>query len=203
MCEMWRDVVDDENYIVSNTGRIRRKGTSIDKSLRISKDGYHITHLYHDGIRQCKRVHRVVAEAFIDNPKNKPEVNHKNGNKLDNRVENLEWNTSQENVRHAWTNNLMKPSYSMLGKHNPNGGRKGIPFKIVETGETFDTMASCAKAIGGSQSQLTERVVSLIFITTFNRVNERRVAREMVCHPATMPSSQHVPPYTFLLLPFL
>jgi hypothetical protein len=54
-----------------------------------------------------------------------------------------------------------------------------------------------------TQSQLTERVVSLIFITTFNRVNERRVAREMVCHPATMPSSQHVPPYTFLLLPFL
>lgn len=154
MCEMWRDVIDNENYIVSNTGRIRRKGTSIDKSLRISKDGYHITHLYHDGIRQCKRVHRVVAEAFIDNPQNKSEVNHKNGNKLDNRVENLEWNTSQENVRHAWANNLMKPSYSMLGKHNPNGGRKGIPFKIVETGETFDTMASCAKAIGGSQTRI-------------------------------------------------
>lgn len=54
-----------------------------------------------------------------------------------------------------------------------------------------------------TQSQLTERVVSLIFITTFNRVNERRVAREMVCHPATMPSSQHVPPYTFFVTSFL
>ena len=154
--EQWRQVRDNYNYEVSNTGRIRRKKSKIDKAIRVDKDGYQVIHLYLNGNRQCKRVHRVVADAFIDNPLNKPEVNHINGNKLDNRVENLEWNTSLENVRHAWANNLIKPSYSMLGKKNPNGGRKGKPFMIIETGETYDTMASCAKAINGSETRIWE-----------------------------------------------
>lgn len=152
--EEWRNVVDNPNYKVSNTGRIRRNGHDKDKAVRQSKDGYLTTHLYLNGERQYKRVNRVVARAFIPNPENKPEVNHKDGNKLNNNVSNLEWSTKKENMEHAKKHGLTShaPSYGMLGKKNPNGGRKGIPFRIVETGEIFNTLTECAKAIDGNDT---------------------------------------------------
>lgn len=145
--EDWREVVDNENYMVSNTGRVRRRGSDYDHSTYGMK-GYQLVDLYSSGVRTKKRVNRLVAEAFIPNPDNKPEVNHKDGNKSNNNVENLEWVTKKENCRHAWDNGLTKPTYSMLGKKNPNGGRKGKPFRIVETGEVFNTMRECEEATG-------------------------------------------------------
>lgn len=66
------------------------------------KNGYLFVDLYAmDGKKKAFSVHRLVAEAFIGNPSSKPQVNHKNGDKSDNRVENLEWNTSQENNLHS------------------------------------------------------------------------------------------------------
>lgn len=150
----WVSVVDNLNYNVSDDGRIRRVGSDRDKSLYYDKKGYLNVHLYKDGKRQNKRVNRVVAEAFIDNPDNKPEVNHKNGKKDDNRVSNLEWSTKLENIEHAKRMGLTShaPSYGMLGKKNPNAGRNGIPFKIVETGEVFNTLIECEKAIHGNDT---------------------------------------------------
>jgi hypothetical protein len=73
----------------------------------VNKSGYNRVDLCKGGERKSKLVHRIVAETFIPNPQNKPQVNHINGNKIDNRVQNLEWATPEENYRHAIQNNLL------------------------------------------------------------------------------------------------
>ncbi len=85
-------------YAVSGDGTVYRNGVSV--SQHSNGRGYNKVFLYNSsGERKSKPVHRLVAEAFIPNPSSLPVVNHKNGNKLDNRVENLEWVTYQENTR--------------------------------------------------------------------------------------------------------
>ena len=146
----WRSVIDNPNYIVSSDGRIRRVGSDKDHSMYKDSRGYLNIHLYQGGERSHKRVNRVVAEAFIPNPENKPEVNHKDGNKINNDVSNLEWNTKLENMGHAKRLGLTShvPSYGMLGKKNPNGGRKRRPFRIIETGESFGSLRECEEKKG-------------------------------------------------------
>lgn len=157
MKELYRTIESHPNYQITSTGRVinsRNKEKVLDKS----KDGYLKVNLYHYGVGKSKRVHRLVAEAFIPNPENKPDVNHKDGNKHNNSVDNLEWMTRSENMKHAYQIGLAKPhpSYGMLGRKNPNAGRKGRRVRIVETGEEFDSVKDCALAIGGSDRAICE-----------------------------------------------
>ncbi len=94
MTEIWKDIKGYEGlYQVSSLGNIKSLKFNKEKILikRIQPNGYENVILYSKGEGITKRVHRLVAEAFIPNPDNLPEVNHKNENKMDNRVENLEW----------------------------------------------------------------------------------------------------------------
>ena len=152
----FKQIKSHPNYKISTTGRVINKNGHEKVLDNHSKDGYLKVNLYKDGIGSSKRVHRLVAEAFIPNPDNKPDVNHKNGNKHDNRVDNLEWVTKSENMKHAYQTGLVKPSCSMTGKKNPNGGRKGKPFRIIETGEVFNTLHECEKAINGNNRHIND-----------------------------------------------
>ena len=108
MPEEWRDVVGFEGvYEVSSAGRLRNKKTQRFLSSN-GRGGYVVDILCSNGKSKTARRHRIVAEAFIPNPEHKPEVNHKNGNKEDNSVENLEWATHRENTDHAWLTGLTK-----------------------------------------------------------------------------------------------
>lgn len=146
--EQWSVITDFPNYEVSTRGQIRH--SSVNKSVKTYHDhnGYYSTELYKNGKRSDKRVHRLVAEAFIPNPNGLPEVNHKDGNKHNNNVENLEWVSKSDNMKHAFATGLAKPSRGMLGKKNPNAGRKGLPIKIVETGEVFSSSIECERKKG-------------------------------------------------------
>lgn len=110
----------DDNYLVDSNGNILNA-----KRFRIVK-----VSLNHKGYLKfdrsgpgSKTVHRIVAEAFIPNPDNKPQVNHKDGNKLNNNVDNLEWVTNTENIMHAVENNLFKTEKT---KNKANGSKNSM-----------------------------------------------------------------------------
>ena len=96
--EIWKDVPFDSNYKVSNYGRIFSKRTNKILKGELTEKGY-----IRVALTEHKRylVHCIVARTFIPNPENKPQVNHIDGNKQNNYVDNLEWCTQSENMRHA------------------------------------------------------------------------------------------------------
>ena len=106
--EIWKDIRGfNGKYSLSNLGSVKNNIT--DKNLKPMKNhnGYLVVHLWNRK-KMSFRIHRIVAEMFIPNSENKKTVNHINGIKTDNRVENLEWSTSSENIKHAFDCGLNK-----------------------------------------------------------------------------------------------
>jgi len=121
--EIWKDVIDYNGiyigiYQISNLGRLKRimhrkNPTNKLISSFVFEDGYICVTLTKNGKTKFTGLHRLIASAFIENPENKPEVNHKDGNKHNNSIDNLEWATTSENIQHAFSTGL-------------NNGRKGV-----------------------------------------------------------------------------
>ena len=124
MKEIWKKINEyEENYEISNLGNVRSLSHKVKsgiknqdyivmrgKTLRIYQDrpnDYKYVKLSKNNKVIKKYVHRLVATAFIPNPSNMPQVNHKDGNKGNNNVNNLEWTTCLENIHHAFRNNLV------------------------------------------------------------------------------------------------
>lgn len=118
MTEIWKSITGYESYEVSSFGRIRRLIGGRYKLLRfgINSSGYCSVTVSVNNVKTSKQVHFLVALMFVSNPNNYIEINHKDGNKLNNCEDNLEWVTRIENVHHAIKTGLMK----VWGKDNPN-----------------------------------------------------------------------------------
>lgn len=127
--EIWVNIPNYDGYQVSNLGRLKSLEKKIwnghqyiirkEKILkgRINTKGYIKYALYQNKKPKNLSIHRLVAEAFIPNPDNLPQINHIDGNKQNNCVDNLEWCTNGENQQHAWINGLQKKK---IGKENHN-----------------------------------------------------------------------------------
>lgn len=144
--EIWKIARNHHNYLVSSYGRIKKRSTG--KILIQTNDshGYPAVTLIDDDGQHTKNIHRLVAETFIQNPKGKRTVNHKDGNKRNNHISNLEWNTSSENLKHAYAHGLKKRPETC--------GSPKRKVRILETGETFESIGECARAIGGDQAHI-------------------------------------------------
>ena len=121
--EFWADIEGYEGfYEISHLGRVKslrrtimrtnnRKQTFKENILKpvLTSKGYLTVNLHKVGKVKTFKIHRLLALSFIDNPDNKPQVNHIDGIKTNNRLNNLEWNTSSENTQHAYNNSLLLP----------------------------------------------------------------------------------------------
>lgn len=118
MKEIWKDIKGFEGlYKISNKGRIYSLITNKIRKSYITKKGYLRTSLCLNGKNKKFLVHQLVAQAFIPNPENKPQVNHIDCNKQNNCVNNLQWVTNRENFIHAEKNNLRINNLQNLIRH--------------------------------------------------------------------------------------
>jgi hypothetical protein len=143
---IWKPIVNFEGlYIVSNIGDVVSLGNNKFNKKRVLtkfKDqyGYLLVSIYKEKITYRKRVHRLVAESFIENPQKKPTVNHKNGIKDDNRLENLEWATKKEQTIHSYT--ILHRLNGMLGKRGKLHWRSKVIIQATLDGKELNRFES-------------------------------------------------------------
>jgi hypothetical protein len=98
---MYKKIKDFPNYSINEDGVVRNDKFNRELINTLNNQGYFEVQLWNNGKAKTKNIHRVLAEAFIPNPENKCCINHKDGNRRNNILDNLEWNTNEENVKHG------------------------------------------------------------------------------------------------------
>ena len=136
-----------ENYLITKEGIVINKKTNRCLKMSLQTSGYYQVKLSFNGVCKVFTIHRLVAENYINNPNNYPCVNHINGIKIDNRVENLEWITYSDNHKHAFKLGLKKPPMYACKK-----------VLNTKTGEIYNSATEVAILIGMKKQDLFNRL---------------------------------------------
>lgn len=149
--------IEDLNYEISKDGTVRNRTTKYVQKNRPGGTSAYLVVMLSVGRKKYRTMllHRLIAKAFIPNPEGKAQVNHINGIKTDNRIENLEWCTMSENVQHMYDTGLKK--YKPLhykGKFGSEHNRsKGV--RCIETGEVFGSQSEAGRKLNISHSSVS------------------------------------------------
>lgn len=148
-----KQIKNYENYLITKDGLVFN--TKLNKYLKIQTDryGYKIVQLYKNGIPKKFSIHRLIAIQYIINPYNKPEVNHINGIKSDNRLENLEWVTKSENGLHAY-----KIGLSNISELNKKMVRAKVTKVVLDTesGIFYDSLTDLCNHLNLKYSKMRD-----------------------------------------------
>ena len=147
--EYWKDVKEYDNYEVSNNGGVLNKKIRRVLKHGINTNGYPIVVLSKKGVTKTKTIHRLVANAFIEGCNDGLVIDHKDGNKENNNISNLEFCTSSENNKRAYDNGLKNPSHP----YNQPNSRK---VRVIETGEIYSSVRECARNTGGNSRHICD-----------------------------------------------
>ena len=162
MMEMWAKIpIKEFNYYeVSNIGKVRNGNRTLKTSL---SHGYPAVTLCNNGYRRTIRVYRLVALAFIENPKKLPCINHKDGNKLNTHVGNLEWCTYGQNTKHAWEHGLkvftekMRTAVTKTILEEVDKQKKKVGcLKNGNLVAVYESACEAARQINGSQPHISD-----------------------------------------------
>ena len=158
MQEIWKPIADQPLFEVSNFGRIKYLEHRSPRGYRIkerickqSRNHGYLTVSSLQGSKFGALVHRQVAAAFLSNPDQRPEVNHKDGNKENNHISNLEWSTRSENAQHAHNTGLQEAV-----RGSDNGQAKLTESDVVQIRNSSETQRVLATRFGVSQNQISK-----------------------------------------------
>lgn len=155
----WKKIEGYENYSVSDTGLVRNNATEkLISPYATKKGGYLRLGLGNNGIRKNFLVHRLVAQAFIPNPDNFDTVDHINGDRTDNRVENLQWLSNRDNIKRFWNgiSDERRKSISNFLKGNADRYRKATskPVVCLETDKVYESSGQAARELNLCRSHI-------------------------------------------------
>lgn len=139
--EFWLTIKDFPDYEASNLGRIRNAKTGRIMRTNVNSSGYETVCLRKNKTQYTKRVHRLIADTFFDGNHDCLDINHIDGDKLNNHISNLEVCTRSENIRHAFEHGLKTPS-------------RQIKVRVIETGKIYNSIRDCGRDLRCNQSDI-------------------------------------------------
>ncbi len=156
------------NYEISSVGRVRNSKTGRVLKTQLRKDGYIAIQLHKDGKMKCFLMHRLVAIAFIENPLEKPDVDHIDRNKANNSIDNLRWSTTSENLmnstKRAFTSSIYKGVcfHGQTNRWRAQIGINGIPKTVgtfrteKEAAESYNAYAALHFGVRANLNTITD-----------------------------------------------